>query len=198
MRVSLLGLLAIAFALAQAPPAAREPNPKAEVSTAAKSAKAKAVAGRGGAVSKAAVADKPNIVMLPPGQRPDVSLAPKTPATAQRDLEPDGTVVIPLPDGSVKRILPNGGIEIRHADGTVDTYIVSRVMVQSPPNLPPAEPGSNLGSWLKSSNDELLEVIRGIVRTKSSVDAYVASEKGQTDYWIFDHRLELLGKLVKP
>ena len=160
-----------------------------------------AAKGRGGPAAgnpKAVTPPSPIPLVATPKPARPLDEAPPTPMTATRGLEPDGTVVISLPDGSVKRIHQDGRIEVQHPDGIVEKFGSSAQEVQAPANLPPAPPDSGLGSWLKNRNEQLLQVIQIIVRDDSAIQKYVSSEKDMTQYEVFRRRLDAVARLVKP
>jgi hypothetical protein len=99
--------------------------------------------------------------------------APATPAPAaagtpaKRGFDDAGQPYVdePLPDGSVKRTQPNG-VTIIAPDGTKRFIPKSVIRMNAQPPTPPSLPSDPTQgrAWLERHNDDLLDLIRGLVR----------------------------------
>ena len=118
-------------------------------------------------------AEKPKMTK---GQSATQVLTPQAPATGsptgtpQKMLMPDGSIELRYPDGTIKTKRIGGcGWNIRYPDGRVQNAqcLFDQVIQVIPPD-PPA--GTSQANWLNSQDDDLLNILKGLLGGANSAD----------------------------
>lgn len=138
-----------------------------------------------------------DMILLPDHQEIEVLSTGTTaePAEPQRQVLPNGHVVLTYPDGTIRERY-SGGETVTRPDGTVQTYLFQNAQ----PPTPPTAPDAANAIWLDNQSQRLLDIIGMLVgHDQASIDNYLAQEGPSLSvYQRIEARSGAIGWLVAP